>query len=137
MTILEAKSKVTIMKDNAGCLALVNGSRIPARTKHIAVRIGFIRDLTKSNVIQVKAYPVNMLADPLTKPLGSVDLKRQVEAFMETVNTTNADDDSDLDKPLSKKDDIASEVADIADETETTSLMVMNVKTQPPKTWSR
>ena len=97
MTILEAKSKITIMKDNAGCLAFVNDSRVSARTKPIAVRIDFIRDLIKSKVIQVKTCPaVDMLADPPTKPFGAVDLKRKVDALMETANTT---DDGDYNDP--------------------------------------
>ena len=71
------------MEDNAGCLAVVNGPQSPARTKHIAIRIGFIRDLIKSKRIQVKACPTaEMLADPLTKPLGAVDLKRKMASMI-------------------------------------------------------
>src|SRR6185312_5197030 len=44
---------ILISEDNAACLALVNGKRTPARTRHLTRRISYIRDLIETNLIQV------------------------------------------------------------------------------------
>ena len=62
---------VTIFEDNSGCVALVQGRQTTPRTKHVAVRIGFIRDMITNKVINVSRCPTKqMIADPLTKPLA-------------------------------------------------------------------
>ena len=85
MHILAAYTPIEINEDNNGCLALVTGKITPARTKHVAVRIGFIRDLIEAKVIRVVSCPTaEMVADPLTKPLGSVDFLRKTAYMMST-----------------------------------------------------
>jgi hypothetical protein len=85
---------ISISEDNAGCLALVNGLRTPARTKHIAVRIDFIRDLIKTKVIKVIQCPTAaMVADPLTKPLGAIDFQRKLATIMTIGNASYDIDD--------------------------------------------
>jgi hypothetical protein len=69
---------ILIREDNAVCLALVNGKRTPARTLHLTRRISYIRDLIETNLIQViHCSTTDMIADPLTKPIGPIDLRRK------------------------------------------------------------
>ena len=78
MKLVEANSRVLVREDNSACLALVNGSRTPSRTRHIASRIGFIRDLITTKVMEVVACStIDMVADPLTKPLGPIEFRRK------------------------------------------------------------
>lgn len=70
-------------EDNAACHALVTGNKAPTRTKHLAVRIGFVRDLALQGVIDIDRFPTTeMVADPLTKALGPVELKRKVKSIL-------------------------------------------------------
>ena len=88
--------QVTIHEDNASCLALVNGSQTRPRTRHIATRIGFVRDLIASNAINVISCPTaNMLADPLTKPLGATDFRQKLSTIMVTSDVAKIDDSSE------------------------------------------
>ena len=60
---------VEIFEDSSGCLALVQERRTTSRTKHVAVRINFIRDIIEAKVIKVIHCPTEfMITDPLTKP---------------------------------------------------------------------
>ena len=78
MKLLPFDYRVRIHEDNSGCLALVNGKRTPARTKHQAVRIGYVRDLIANGAITVTpCSTADMIADPLTKPLGFIDFERK------------------------------------------------------------
>jgi hypothetical protein len=83
MQLFKSKMTIKIFEDNASSLALVNGPRTPARTRHVATRIGFIRDLIKAKIIQVIQCPTaDMIADPLTKPLGPIELQRKLKIVM-------------------------------------------------------
>jgi transposase InsO family protein len=83
MKLICASYKIPVHEDNAGCLALVTGKRTPARTKHQAVRIGFVRDMIGLGVINVvRCATADMIADPLTKPLGYIDFKRKFEDIL-------------------------------------------------------
>ena len=49
----------------------------------IATRIGFIRDLITTKVMEVVAgSTIDMVADPLTKPLGPIDFRRKLSTVM-------------------------------------------------------
>src|SRR5689334_6985798 len=103
MQLGDDMSPISISKDNAGCLALVNGLRTPARTKHIAVRIDFIRDLIKSKVIKIiQCSTTEMLADPFTKPLGTIDFRRKIATFMATGDSAH-DHQNDIDDEADRK----------------------------------
>ena len=76
MTLKHPDNAVEIFEDNSGCLVLVQGRRTSSRTKHCAVRINFIHDMIEANVIKVVRCPTEfMIADPLTKPLGTVEFR--------------------------------------------------------------
>ena len=57
INLLPTDYLVKIFEDNTGCLALVQGKRTPARTRHMAVRIGYVRDLIMSKIIDVICCP--------------------------------------------------------------------------------
>jgi hypothetical protein len=89
MTLMSPDASVKMMEDNAACHAIVNGVKAPTRTKHLAVRIGFVRDIIGDKVIAVERCPTTaMLADPLTKALGPIDLERKMQTIVST--TINA-----------------------------------------------
>ena len=89
MRLMLNDNSIVIMEDNAACYALVTGTKALTRTKHLAVRIGYIRDIS-DRTIDVRRCPTTaMLADPLTKALGATELKRKMETI---VNTTMGDE---------------------------------------------
>jgi len=80
---------ILISEDNAACLALVNGKRMPARTRHLTRRISYIRDLIETNQIQtIQCSTTDMIADPLTKPIGPIDLRRKTRDILAPSPTT-------------------------------------------------
>lgn len=55
------------------CIKIIESDSSSARTKHIAVRHHYLRDLFEQGIITVKYCPSQeMLADILTKPLGKM-----------------------------------------------------------------
>lgn len=61
---------VSIFQDNSGSCSWANDSANFGRTKHIDVRLHFVRDLVQNGKIEIKQVPTDkMLADMLTKPL--------------------------------------------------------------------
>ena len=114
MAILPTNYTVKINEDNAGCHALVHGQRTPARTRHLAARIGYVRDLIKFGFIDViRCRTLDMLADPLTKPLGHVDFKRKTAILLTPTAdtdagyllTTDTDDETKEDETTLNPDD--------------------------------
>ena len=78
MKLIAPNYSINIHEDNAGCLALVTGMRTPARTKHLAVRIRFVRDMIDSGIVDViRCSTADMIVVPLTKPLGYIDFRRK------------------------------------------------------------
>ena len=68
---------VVVRGDNQGALALAKNPEFHPRTKHIAVRYHWIRDLVKAGMIEVQYVPTAlMLADMLTKPLERVKFEQ-------------------------------------------------------------
>jgi len=70
-------SKVTIMEDNQGCIALAKNTGNHGRTKHIDIKYHFIRDQVKAQNVELVFCPTTeMTADILTKPLDRVKFER-------------------------------------------------------------
>lgn len=73
---------VTIYEDNQSTLKLLDNECAKNKSKHIAVKFYFIRDLKKSGEIKFVYCPTtNMIADIMTKPLNLV----KVEQFRKTI----------------------------------------------------
>jgi len=69
-----------IYEDNQSCIKMLQSEKSCHRTKHIATKYHFIRDLYKQNDIAVKyCASGQMTADMLTKPLEAVKLRQFVK----------------------------------------------------------
>lgn len=67
---------ITIHSDNQSTIKLIENSKFSARTKHIDVRLHFVRDCVKTGIIALKYCPTkNNVADLLTKPLAGIKIK--------------------------------------------------------------
>lgn len=61
---------ITLYGDNTGALGLAKNNKSHGRTKHLAVRWFFVRDLVEDNTIDFKYISTHdQLADALTKPV--------------------------------------------------------------------
>ena len=82
---LKDSSQVPIRSDSTGALSVAGNSMFSARTKHIALRYFFVRDLVKKNKITLHYTPTKqMLADIATKHLSKHtfrDLLQQIQNF--------------------------------------------------------
>jgi hypothetical protein len=59
-----------IYEDNTACINMVKNPRGWKRTKHIDVRLHFVRDLAESNTLDLEYVPTwKQVADAMTKPL--------------------------------------------------------------------
>ena len=68
---------VVVKGDNQGALGLAKNPEFHPRTKHIAVRYHWIRDLVKAGLVQVEyVQSAMMLADMMTKPLDRVKFEQ-------------------------------------------------------------
>ena len=66
-----------IYEDNQSCIRMLQNDRRSQRTKHIATKYHFIRNLYRSGEIDVRYCPSKtMIADLLTKPLGPIKIKQ-------------------------------------------------------------
>ena len=87
LTELELKdpSQVPIRSNSTGALSVAGNSMFSARTKHIALRYFFVRELVKKNNITLHYTPTKqMLADIATKHLSKHtfrDLLQQIKNF--------------------------------------------------------
>ena len=62
------KQPTIMYEDNKGCISLANNSMTTGKTKHIDIRLHFLRDLVQNGSIEVVWCPTDdMLADALTK----------------------------------------------------------------------
>lgn len=69
-------SPTTIHEDNQSCIKLVDKENFSKRTKHVATKYHFIRDLFEKEITVYEYCPTEaMLADLLTKPLCAKRLK--------------------------------------------------------------
>ena len=82
---LKDSSQVPIRSDSTGALSVAGNSMFSARTKHIALRYFFVRELVKKNKITLHYTPTKqMLADIATKHLSKHtfrDLLQQINNF--------------------------------------------------------
>jgi len=53
-----------------GCLRLINNKQVSPKTKHLDIKIHFIRDLVGKDIKPVRLSTSDQLADILTKPLA-------------------------------------------------------------------
>jgi len=71
-----------LFEDNQSCIKLLQNERASHRTKHIATKHHFVRELCKSKELDVQYCPSeNMMADLLTKPLEAVKTRKFTQAF--------------------------------------------------------
>ena len=72
--------KLPIYTDNSGALQLAKNPVFHERTKHIAVRYHYIRDLINNGILELVYIPTeDQKADGLTKPLGRKLFKGYLE----------------------------------------------------------
>ncbi len=70
-------SATTIFEDNKGCIAISGNDRTDTRSKHIDVKYHFVRQMIKSNQIQVEYLPTEeMIADMFTKPTSTMAFQK-------------------------------------------------------------
>ena len=70
------QEKFPIYTDNNGALLLANNPVFHERTKHIAIKYHYIRDLINKGIIHLIYIPTkDQKADGLTKPLARVKFK--------------------------------------------------------------
>ena len=68
--LLKEDMPTTIRGDNEGSIAMAKNPQFHIRTKHIAVRWHWIRELVQDGTITVESYrDLEQIADILTKPL--------------------------------------------------------------------
>ncbi|EDN03589.1 predicted protein [Histoplasma mississippiense (nom. inval.)] len=75
-----AKDPLPIRADNKGSIDLATVAAITARSKHIDTRFHYSRTQLNEGVISIKHVPTeDMVADGLTKPLGTVAFRRFID----------------------------------------------------------
>ena len=70
----DIEQPIVIFEDNQSCVKMLQKDKtaVSQRTKHIATKYHFIRDLYQSQIVDVRYLPSEqMIADLLTKPLGA------------------------------------------------------------------
>lgn len=76
------KAPTIIYADNQGAIKLATNPIFQQRTKHIAVKFHYTRDLIQQGEISLEYRPTGeMIADGLTKPLGRVAFGKFVTAL--------------------------------------------------------
>lgn len=75
----EQKEATTLMIDNLSAIRLVQNPELHHRTKHIDIRLFFVRDVYQEDTINLKhVESANQLADALTKPLATAAFQSNV-----------------------------------------------------------
>ena len=71
-----------VQVDNKGAIDLANGWSVSGNTKHMEVRIMFMRELKEEGIIKVQWIPTNENeADIFTKNVDSKIFKKRVSKF--------------------------------------------------------
>jgi hypothetical protein len=79
-TMSEKNQSTIIYADNQETIKLANNSIFQKRTKHIVVKYHYTRDLISQRTIKLEYRLIaKMIADDLTKSLGSVQFKRFID----------------------------------------------------------
>ena len=72
--------------NNQAAIGMAERAQFSKRTKHIAIRYHYVRDLVNKKLIEMAFVPTEkMLADALTKPVGKEEFKR----FVHELNIAN------------------------------------------------
>jgi hypothetical protein len=80
------KTPIKINVDNTGAIMLLDNESISQRTKHIDVRIHFMRDLKEDKIIQIEYVNTEFnQADPFTKNLISNAFNRLTNPYMKFI----------------------------------------------------
>ena len=80
----EQDSATTIWEDNQQTIVWALDAAHHGRNKHIDVRLHYVRDQVRRNVVKVQYTPTeDQLADLLTKPLGRLAFQRLVKKIMD------------------------------------------------------
>lgn len=76
----QSQQCTTVYEDNQSCLSFVKAERTSKRSKHIDTKQHFIKDLVDQGVLKLEFCPSeNMIADALTKPLGTTKFRLMLE----------------------------------------------------------
>lgn len=74
---LDEDGAVTVNEDNQSCLKMLEKEKFSNRTKHIATKYHFIRDVKEKDEVKYIYCPTEeMVADILTKPLPGVRMSK-------------------------------------------------------------
>jgi hypothetical protein len=91
--LISDNSSITILVDNQGAinLALSQTSQNGFRTKHMDLRLHFVRDLIQDKVIRLQFVPSSQnTSDYLTKPVGRTNIRRSLQRLTADVNSISA-----------------------------------------------
>jgi len=87
--LLKQEGPTQLHEDNAGCIAIANGSSLTRRSKHYDVTYHFLRDLVAQQKIAMTPCTTNeMIADLLTKPLAREAFQRLRKPLMGPMQQT-------------------------------------------------
>ena len=80
---LEVETPMSLWSDNKGVVDIANGWTTGGRTRHMALKCHFLRELVESGLIQVRFQKgTNMQADLFTKNLARPDFKKLAKYFV-------------------------------------------------------
>jgi hypothetical protein len=80
---LKVKKPMILEVDNKGAVDLANNWSSAGRTRHIAPKITFLRELKEEGVLKVKwTSNDNMSSDIFTKNVGGTDFKKHMKAYV-------------------------------------------------------
>lgn len=80
---IKVESPITVNSDNQSTIMMINNPKSSSRTKHIDVRLHFVRDYVYCNKIKLKYCPTDVnTADMLTKPLAGIKIKQHREGAL-------------------------------------------------------
>jgi hypothetical protein len=86
-SLKKMKNPIIIYVDNQRIIKLINNPIFQKRTKHIAIKYHYTRDLISKKAIKLKyRFTSEMIADELTKSLSSRQFKRFVKQLDMTKN---------------------------------------------------
>lgn len=68
---------VKVMEDNQSCITFASSERTTRRSKHIETRENYVRELCHDGILKLQYCPTeDMVADVLTKPLGTIKQRK-------------------------------------------------------------
>lgn len=77
---IEVRYPIKVNEDNQSCIKIAEKEKFERNTKHIDTKFNFVKELVKSQKIQLHYCPTSeMIADILTKPLQSTKMQHFTE----------------------------------------------------------